>query len=246
VSSDTFYAFYAAAGSTSVALLGLTIQQLRVEREAKGAMSDERFVRPTVRLRISRVTTVYGAIASLGALALSWDPPELRASVLVAVVITLLVLDADFSPRAAPIFGKRTGPRTRAALRLLAGAAVLATAMATGVIIAPSRQPPSALASYPPKSFRVYGTCVNDACGLNHRVRPQRRAPTRGRRLLDGELVLVLCQRYGDLMSTKGHRRSRLWDLLNDQTWVSDLFVTTSKSGPASRDVPRCPPTVPH
>ena len=88
--------------------------------------------------------------------------------------------------------------------------------------------------------FAVYGTCLTGGCGLK-----QRRGPgpafaevDRGERLEDGEQVLVVCQTSGP--PPNGYK-NRVWDLLANGRYVSDVFVDTpNRNGGFSVSLPRC------
>jgi hypothetical protein len=88
--------------------------------------------------------------------------------------------------------------------------------------------------------FAVYGTCLTGGCGLK-----QRRGPgpafaevNRGERLKDGEQVLVVCQTIGP--PPTGYK-NRIWDLLPNGRYVSDVFVDTpNRHGGFSSGLPHC------
>jgi hypothetical protein len=88
--------------------------------------------------------------------------------------------------------------------------------------------------------FAVYGTCLTGGCGLKQRRGPGPAFPEagRGERLKDGEQVLVVCQAAGS--PPKGYK-NRVWDLLPNGRYVSDVFVDTpNRMGGFSSGLPRC------
>ena len=89
--------------------------------------------------------------------------------------------------------------------------------------------------------FAVYGTCLTGGCGLKQRRGPGPAFPevNRSERLKDGEQVLVVCQTSGP--PPKGSYKSRVWDLLPNGHYVSDVFVDTpNRHGGFSSGLPRC------
>jgi hypothetical protein len=240
-------ALYSAVISIS---LGYCLSTLRFPRDSNssngegGQNQHGGLALPRVWLQSTGALALCGVAASVVAVSMSSPPRGLRVIVLLCVSAVVLALAVALFPAVRPRArqGRWVSTRPRRTLWMTGGAGLLAMAVAVGWTIAPSGELPSALATYPSLPFYVYGTCVHDKCGLNRRVRPSSDASTRGRRLADGERVIVRCQRYGGLVRAKGGRRSRLWNLLGDNTWVSDLFITTSKRGAESRGVPRCPP----
>jgi hypothetical protein len=86
--------------------------------------------------------------------------------------------------------------------------------------------------------FAVYGTCLSEGCGLKQRSGPGPKFHEVGRRLNDGELVLVVCQTSGP---APPRMRSRVWDRLRDGSYVSDAFVNTpNRAGGFSEELARC------
>lgn len=93
--------------------------------------------------------------------------------------------------------------------------------------------------------FTVYGTCLTGGCGLKQRrgPGPAFREVNRGDRLKDGEQVLVVCQTTGP--PPAGYK-NRIWDLLANGRYVSDVFVETpNRNGGFSSGLPRCKRRVP-
>jgi hypothetical protein len=88
--------------------------------------------------------------------------------------------------------------------------------------------------------FAVYGTCLTGGCGLKQRGGPGPAFPEVDRRdrLKDGEQVLVVCQTAG--VPPLGYD-NRIWDLLPNARYVSDVFVDTpNRNGGFSSGLPRC------
>jgi hypothetical protein len=93
--------------------------------------------------------------------------------------------------------------------------------------------------------FAVYGTCLTGGCGLKQRRGPGPAFPevNRGNRLKDGEQVLVVCQTTG--LPPNGYK-NRIWDLLPNGRYVSDVFVETpNRGGGFSSGLPRCERRIP-
>lgn len=85
--------------------------------------------------------------------------------------------------------------------------------------------------------YLVYGTCLHGGCGLKQREGPGPGYKERGRRLSDGERVLVICQTSG---KPPPGVTTRVWNLLDDGLYVSDAFVDTPGHGRFSSIFPRC------
>jgi hypothetical protein len=91
--------------------------------------------------------------------------------------------------------------------------------------------------------YLVYGTCLAGGCGLKQREGAGPSFPERGRRLADGERVLIICQTLGervDLGGTPTRKGTRVWDLLDTGRYVSDAFVDTPGHGRFSSVFPKC------
>ncbi len=244
---------YGAATTICLGCFLFALQQLGARRgpseETNEQEQPDGLAASRVWLRGMGLLALGGIAVSIVGAGMSPAPRELRVAVQLCIAAMLVLLAVGMlsrravKPRAVEMVAWSS--RRRRSLRMVVIAGPMSLGVATGWTLAPSNELPSALAPYPPKPFYVYGTCLNGACELNRRTEPKLDAPTRGRRLDDGERVMVLCQRYGGLVRARLRRRSTRWDLLADGTWVSDLFITTSKQGPTSRDLPRCPPHLP-
>lgn len=90
--------------------------------------------------------------------------------------------------------------------------------------------------------FAVYGTCLTGGCGLNQRRGPGPAFGDVGGRLNDGDQVLVVCQTTG---SPPAGYDNRVWDLLPNGRYVSDVFVDTPNRNGFSSGLPRCRPGAP-
>jgi hypothetical protein len=243
MNSTNFYAFYGATAGGSLTIVGM-VQQIRSHREARSAITAV-VEDALMRLRFAGAAGVLTATASFAALATTWDAWQLRAIVCLTIFIALMALVDDLVPRDKRQLVRRAGQaHPRLGLKIMFAVVLVALGVAVGAVLTRSTAPDSPLVDYTPKTFYVHGTCASGACGLNPRAHPRRYAAKKGRPLADGSRIGVLCQIYGGPVSAPGHRRSLLWDLLKDGTWVSDLFVSTSKRGYTSRDVPRCSPAL--
>jgi hypothetical protein len=241
--STNFYAFYGATAGGSLTIVGM-VQQIRSHHEARSAITTA-VEGVVVRLRFAGAAGVLTATASFVALATTWDAWQLRAVVCLAIFIALMALVDDLVPRRKRQLVRRASQaHPRLGLKIMFAVVLVALGVAVGAMLTRSTAPNSPLVGYTPKTFYVRGTCASGACGLNPRAHPKRDAARKGQPLADGSRVGVLCQSYGGPVSAPGHRRSSLWDLLKDGTWVSDLFVSTSKRGYTSHDVPRCSPAL--
>jgi len=192
--------------------------------------------------------SIYACAASAPALAADWDPVALRLTTAAAVLLALLggaVVAREWWITQGPPAVAAAHPTISWTVRaVILGGAMLAGLTAVGYTLVRAKPAASPYADYPAHVAYVRGTCTN-SCGLNRRAAPDLHARARGEQLADGDRVRVLCQRYGGLVSLPGNRRSWLWDLLTDKTWVSDLFLSTSKSGAVSVELPRCPVKLP-
>jgi surface antigen len=57
----------------------------------------------------------------------------------------------------------------------------------------------------------------------------------------DGDEVDLVCQSYGQMLTSKFGGTSRVWDKLTGGGWVSDFFVDTPERGVLSPPIPTCP-----
>jgi hypothetical protein len=85
--------------------------------------------------------------------------------------------------------------------------------------------------------YLVYGTCLHGGCGLKQREGPGRAYKKAGRRIPDGERVLVICQTTGE---PPPGVTTRVWNRLDNGLYVSDAFVDTPGRGRFSSVFPRC------
>lgn len=97
--------------------------------------------------------------------------------------------------------------------------------------------PPGSL--YKPRYYVVRGTCAAGSCGLNERAAPTPHSRKLGV-LEEGVLAGVSCQTVGYQIHD-GHKSSDIWDLLHRGAYVSDLYVSTPKTGSFSPGLERCP-----
>lgn len=92
-------------------------------------------------------------------------------------------------------------------------------------------------------TYHVEGTDTNGSGFLNLCEEP---APCAGAnpvgRLNEGDPVLIDCQLKGKQAKSKSGDVSYIWDRLDSEGFVSDLFVSTSGAGRFSPGIPRCVP----
>jgi hypothetical protein len=88
--------------------------------------------------------------------------------------------------------------------------------------------------------YYVIGTCQEGECGLPVWAGPGYSGyPLVGSRK-DGDEVDVVCQAYGQTLTTKYGGASSVWDKLTSGGWVSDYFVDTPERGALSAPIPTC------
>jgi hypothetical protein len=214
--------------------------------EALRLASAQRPVRAVLpHWRVLSATAVVGLLASGLALGFALDPPWLRIVTLACLLTTVTVGAALVAATVTLQRGQQVvspGQRRPLAVALaIPLGAVIALAVGGWNVLEPAG---SLLPEFRRSAFVVYGTCVNDACGLRQRLKPDVHGAIHGRLISDGERIELICQRTAGLITTRDGQASRQWDLTPSRLWVSDLFVSTSKQGYVSRDLPRCPPTV--
>jgi hypothetical protein len=186
------------------------------------------------------LAALLGAIGSAAALLSGSDAVWLFDGVLGVMLVGLLAQGIGllwWAVRDQP------RPRARNGWATLLLVLVVAAAVTTWRWL-PSSKAARFLPQYRRHLVHVEGTCLNDACGLRQHIHPRSDSPRRGGLISDGEPIEVICQRFGGRVTSRRSRRSELWDLMPNKLWVSDLFVSTSKRGLRSRELPPCPVSV--
>jgi hypothetical protein len=230
--TSTYPALYQA---TSAAFVGLLVAVVINEVRAHDKATPHDLVAAT-SLAIFAITLGGGEIAALTALFIGHGTKALRDIVWIGATLATIMAVARGMVVAADRLLEEEAVRRWASR----GAVVAMTATATLAVVYIISRPEKAR---PPGAdvFRVYGTCVAGSCGLNQRPTPSRTAQSLGV-LYDGDPVRVVCQLRGTMVRASPGHSSNLWDLLDDGSFVSDLFVSTSKSGARSANVTPCPP----
>jgi hypothetical protein len=114
-------------------------------------------------------------------------------------------------------------------------AVALLTALVGGmpaIILVPA---PAQAQSPAPATYTVTGT---GGIGLNERLDASTSKPPVGR-LADGDQVVVMCQRMGELVGSNGVS-SAIWNLTSAHVYVSDLWLTTPGVGVFTPSLPQC------
>lgn len=86
--------------------------------------------------------------------------------------------------------------------------------------------------------FKVVNTCGAGSCKLTRRATPEAAGRALGT-LAEGTAVKIVCQTQGGTVSAKAGT-SRIWDRLQDGSWVSDLYVDTTGKPGFTDGLPRC------
>jgi hypothetical protein len=237
VSISSIYAGFVSFGGVGVAV---ATAELREQRKAP-EIDSRREARLPLVLFASALLLIAGSL-------LANVPHADGLALKVALGVPVVAIGVAMVMIYAPLPANRVSTRARRRLTwrsvvtvALAGAFGAGIALLVSHLVQGDSSDYSPLAKLKPHPMYVFGTCANNHCGLNRRTMPEATAPTVKSQLEDGDLVVVLCQRYGGRATARGNRESLLWDLLIDRTWVSDLFITSSKAGAVSGDLPRCP-----
>lgn len=224
--------FYAAVVVISVPLVFLADQRRR---------DNDPSTRQPAEIAVAAAAVV-AIISSAYSLFAQDDPVWLRLSALVSMSVALVTaLGLYLWPARDRLAASTDTSRLSRFFRIAVVPLAIAGAAAIGRWFPASTTAPF-LAGYRRQQFTVEGTCVNEACGLRQHTFPEADAPTRGKLLQDGERIELICQRFGGNVKSHTGRQSQLWDLLPNRLWVSDLYVTTSKRGLRSTELPACPP----
>jgi hypothetical protein len=106
--------------------------------------------------------------------------------------------------------------------------------------VAPTPAPPSppAVQSY---RYAVYGTCQDAVCGIRKRNGPGYSSFSAVGSLRDGDVVDIVCQTAGELVTPNHGAASAVWDRLTDGSYVTDVYINTPGTGGRFTDaIPRC------
>ena len=93
----------------------------------------------------------------------------------------------------------------------------------------------------PPPSgqYRISGTCVNGSCYVNECETPAVCGSDNEGELKEETAVDIVCQIRGEMAEAPNGKRSFVWDRLSTSLYVSDLFVSGTRSGSFAK-LPRC------
>ncbi|HEX5374850.1 MAG TPA: CHAP domain-containing protein [Solirubrobacterales bacterium] len=96
-------------------------------------------------------------------------------------------------------------------------------------------------------AYHVFGTCLDALCTLKRRAGPGFSKYPPIDSVAEGATVKIACQAAGETVSG-GVGTSNVWNQLDDESWVADLYIDTPIAGSFSPPIPRCatvppPPT---
>jgi hypothetical protein len=94
------------------------------------------------------------------------------------------------------------------------------------------------------QQFQVVGTCADGPCGLNIRNGPGYSSYAKIGGVYDGNVVDVICQTRGELV-TPGHTpATAVWDqIVPAGSYVTDAYISTPGRASGTFSLPRCPPS---
>jgi hypothetical protein len=230
--------FWPASAAALLGLLGLLLVEARgiadqLAEKRRGALQHGHVRRMPVRFMVPVLLTV--CVGDAMAFYVLWrGDAELWHAVIVwiSLAVGLLSMLLAGVVMLIEVKGWRWGPAMRgvrrwAPLALGAITGLIVAAVASGTNIGGAR-------------FAVYGTCLSGGCGLKQRAGPGSDFPEVDPRdrIVDGTLVLVVCQTSG---LPPRRVRSRVWDRLPNGRYVSDAFINTpNRAGGFSEGLPRC------
>lgn len=87
--------------------------------------------------------------------------------------------------------------------------------------------------------YRISGTCVNGSCYVNECATPAVCGSENEGELKEETAVDIVCQTKGEMTKAPNDRHSYVWDRLSTALYVSDLYVSGTRSGKFA-DLPRC------
>lgn len=112
------------------------------------------------------------------------------------------------------------------------------------VIVVLAALPATFAATATAQQFQVVGTCADGQCGLNIRNFPCWSHCTRIGGLYDGNVVDVICQTKGELVTPGLTAATRVWDEIAPAgSYVTDAYINTPGRGSGTFSLPRCAPS---
>jgi hypothetical protein len=94
------------------------------------------------------------------------------------------------------------------------------------------------------QQFQVVGTCADGPCGLNIRNGPGYTNYARIGGVYDGNVVDVICQTRGELVTPGRTAPTTVWDqIVPAGSYVTDAYISTPGRASGTFSLPRCPPS---
>jgi hypothetical protein len=192
-------------------------------------------------------------IGSLVALVALFFPPQrfesiitLLCLVVVVLVPAVAVLGSSRGDK-SPVDAARTRSpvRTQRALRWMAGSLAALLLVGFGFVLAgliEQSANPTTVASSPRGRYHVAAACSDGACTVNECETPFRCGDRRVGVLHEGQHFEIECQLRGGQVGALNHQHSKIWDRLENELFVTDLYVNTKGHGHFSSGLPRCAP----
>jgi hypothetical protein len=87
--------------------------------------------------------------------------------------------------------------------------------------------------------YRVSGTCANGSCYVNECATPAVCGSDNEGELKEETAIDIVCQTKGERAKAPNGRHSDVWDRLSTALYVSDLYVSGTRSGRFA-NLPRC------
>ncbi|GEM_PF-6325291 len=162
---------------------------------------------------------------------------------LLLVTVTTVVALAAEGPISAHDLIRRVPNVLRAKRSALAFALGLALLVGAGVaigLLAGGSDGTNSTSIVVSGEYRVSGTCANGACTVNECVH---RAPCgleNEGRIREGKPIDIVCQALGKVAEAPNGQKSRIWDRLSTELYISDLFVEGTKTGRFTPGLKRC------
>lgn len=195
------------------------------------------------RWRIFLVASLLGLGLCIIGLAVDFQPIRDGALAwlgleVVATAATLLVEDG-FS------FGflrrLRLVPERASSLAVAAGVFLLVCGgIAVGALLGRSGGGDRSASIRVPSRYRVSGTCANGACTVNECTTAAPCGLENEGRLREGSPVDIVCQTEGEVATAPNGQKSQIWDRLPSGLYISDLFVSGTKTNRYTRRLHLC------
>jgi NADH:ubiquinone oxidoreductase subunit 6 (subunit J) len=192
-------------------------------------------------------------IGSLTAVAALFFPPRrfepiiVLLCLVVVVVVPAVAIVRAFNGEKLPADTKRKWRSVRAhrSLGWILGSLAALLLVAFGFVLAGllgQSTNPTLAASSPPGRYHVVAACSDGACTVNECETPFRCGDRRVGVLHEGQHFEIECQLRGGRVGALNHQRSKIWDRLENEVFVTDLYASTKGNGRFSPGLPRCAP----